>query len=84
MKKIKLWLEKNIVGIEIGLLMMLMIDILGYVILVDVSSDNARQIQKQSKEIKKIENRIKSIELQEKMYEYDMEQLEKYHNEWSD
>lgn len=64
--------------VELGIIMLFIA--VALVIISDAISDTNKIVIKQGKEMQKLEGRIKTLETENKLYEYDLEQMNKYHN----
>lgn len=64
--------------VELGVIMLFIA--VALVIISDAISDTNKIVIRQGKEMQKLEDKIKVLETENKLYEYDLEQMNKYHN----
>jgi len=64
--------------VELGVIMLFIA--VAIVIIADAISDTNKIVIRQGKEMQKLEDKIKVLETENKLYEYDLEQMNKYHN----
>lgn len=64
--------------VELGIIMLFIA--VALVIISDAISDTNKIVIRQGKEMQKLEDKIKVLETENKLYEYDLEQMNKYHN----
>lgn len=64
--------------VELGVIMLFIA--VALVIISDAISDTNKIVIRQGKELQKLDGRIKTLETENKLYEYDLEQMNKYHN----
>lgn len=64
--------------VELGIIMLFIA--VALVIISDAISDTNKIVIRQGKEMQKLDDRIKTLETENKVYEYDLEQMNKYHN----
>lgn len=64
--------------VELGVIMLFIA--VSIIILTDAISDTNKLVIKQGKEMQKLEDKIKILETKNKLYEYDLEQMNRYHN----
>lgn len=64
--------------VELGVIMLFIA--VALVIITDAISDTNKIVIRQGKEMQKLEDKIKVLETENKLYEYDLEQMNKYHN----
>lgn len=68
--------------VELGVIMLFIA--VAIVIIADAISDTNKIVIRQGKEMQKLEDKIKVLETENKLYEYDLEQINEYHNSETD